>query len=190
MLKKTFAALAVAGALLLVGASAASAYPVEPPAGAVSNPAPGLGEPITLTATIPADSPQDFAIFTLSGGDGATLASIVRTAAGASVTKPISNGQSSAVFTSATEGVYTIVATDSNGKPVASFSLAVSAANGNFLAGGAVADSGTIASGVTGLPATGGEIPLTAIWIGAGALGLGGIATVAAVARRRSQTGR
>ncbi|WP_396655249.1 LPXTG cell wall anchor domain-containing protein [Microbacterium aurum] len=45
---------------------------------------------------------------------------------------------------------------------------------------------GTGGAGST-LPSTGGEIPAVALWIGAGALGLGGLAVVAATARRRAQ---
>ena len=36
------------------------------------------------------------------------------------------------------------------------------------------------------LPATGGDVPMGAIWLGIGAVGLGGIAVTAAAARRRA----
>ncbi|KAA9107786.1 hypothetical protein [Microbacterium rhizomatis] len=182
MFKKTAAVLFVAGALLLSGAAAANAstYPVGA-GGFVSDTTPAPGQPITLTANIPADSPQDFAVFTLTGDPGgATLASIVRAAAPAGLQKPVVNGTSSAVFTANNEGTFTVAAFDSNGRQVASFELVVSAAN---------ADGGLGSTdGGSALPATGGAVPLTAIWIGVGAVGMGSIAVVAAVARRRAQS--
>ncbi|WP_375385851.1 hypothetical protein [uncultured Microbacterium sp.] len=179
MFKKTAAILVVAGALLFSGVAAANAstYPVEGGGLVTSDTTPAPGQEITLTATIPSTSPQDFAVFTLSGGDGATLASIVRTAAPAGLQKPVVDGTSAAVFKSNSEGTFTVAAYDSNGLQVGSVTLVVSAAN----AGGSTSDPGA-------LPATGGTVPLTAIWLGVGALGIGSIAVVAGVARRRAQS--
>lgn len=125
------------------------------------------------------DPVTDEATFTVTPTTGATLSSLVKAAAAGSVTKPIVNGVASANFTASAAGTYTVSVTD--GDVNDTITLTVTAASTGGGAGG-----GTGGAGST-LPSTGGEIPAVALWIGAGALGLGGLAVVAATARRRAQ---
>ncbi|MCT9819021.1 LPXTG cell wall anchor domain-containing protein [Microbacterium sp. W1N] len=176
MLKKTLAATVVAGALLFGGASAASAanqYPIDEDAITVTDTTPGIGQTITITINI-----GDFSFvinnvtFTVSPSTGASLASLVSTAtSSSSVTKPVSNDVASASFTASAAGTYTVTATDAaTGTVLDTITLSVAAA----------------AAGDPTLPSTGGELSTAALWVGAGALGLGGLAVVAATARRRA----
>ncbi|KRA25708.1 hypothetical protein ASD65_15715 [Microbacterium sp. Root61] len=174
MLKKTFAALAVAGLLVLGAASAASAatYPVDNGTGSGSAVlAPGASTPITISGL----EGYDQVIFTSTGG---TLSSIVMAAAGSSVTKPVVNGSATANFVANTPGSFTINVTAPDGTPLGSTTVTVAA-------------PGTTAPGAGGgLPATGGTVPAAAVWLGVGAIGIGGIAVAAAVARRRAAANR
>jgi hypothetical protein len=180
MIKKALTALAVAGALVFAGSAAANAYSVTPPPTVEdSTLAPGASTVITVTGLDEYDSVV-FAV--TSGPSGATLSSIVATATlPGAVTKPVVNGTATATFTATTEGTYTVGIFDTDSNLITSTSIQVSTA---FAGGG----SGGSGGGTGGLPATGGELPLTAIWLGVGAVGIGGIAVVAAVARRRAQT--
>lgn len=176
MLKKTFAALAVAGLLVLGAGSAASAatYPVDNGTGAgTAVIAPGASTPITISGL--GDIPT-VTFRVTSGPSGATLASVVVAAAGPAVTKPVVNGSATANFSSTTAGDFTITITDPSGNVVGTTAVTV-------------AVPGSAAPGA-GLPATGGSVPAAALWIGVGAIGIGGIAVAAAVARRRAAGNR
>ncbi len=170
MLKKTFAVAVVAGALLFTGASAANAetYPVDPGDITVSDPTPVPGQPIVITIVDIDISINVVTFFTTDAG--VTLSSIVPTAVTSSVDKTVVDGEASATFVAAAPGDYTVTATDEDGNVIAVVPIEVVAADG---------DAGE-------LPSTGGTIPAAALWIGAGALGLGGVAVVAATARRRA----
>ncbi|MDR7112938.1 LPXTG-motif cell wall-anchored protein [Microbacterium trichothecenolyticum] len=173
MFKKTAAALAVAGLLVLGGAGAASAdYPADAPVTA-SDTTPTVGQTVTITANDLGD--YSTVTFTVSPTTGASLASIVLASSGGSVSKPVNNGSASASFTATTAGTY--VVTVSGEGALGSVTLNVAAAG-----------SGSGGSGQ--LPATGGEVPGAIIWLGVGAIGLGGIAVAAAVARRRAAGSR
>lgn len=171
MLKKTFAALAVAGLLVLGAASAATAadYPVEVVTSAGSA-AVVPGTPTTIT--INNLEGYDEVTFSTTGG---TLSSIVVAATGSSVNKPVVNGSASAKFVSNSAGSFTV--TVSSGGTVLGSTTVTVAAAGTPGAGG-------------GLPATGGTVPAAAVWLGVGAIGIGGIAVAAAVARRRAAANR
>ncbi len=170
MFKKSFAALAIAGALVLGGSAAATAY--TPSGGAVSDPviAPGQSTVITFTGL----EAYDQVVFTITGPSGASLTSIAYAASGDtvySVTKDVVNGSASATFTGGGAGTYEVVLTDLDGNVIATTEITVTADSDS--------DSGE-------LPATGGDVPMGAIWLGIGAVGLGGIAVTAAAARRRA----
>ncbi len=172
MFKKAFATVAVAGLLVLGGAGAASAdYTVGVP-GTVSDTTPAVGQPITVTFNELGDLETVF--FSVTPSTGATLASIVVASSGGGVSKPVSNGSASATFTAQTAGTYTVSVSDGE-TTIGSVTLNVAAAG-----------SGSGSTGAGELPATGGEVPGAIIWLGVGAIGLGGIAVAAAVARRRA----
>ena len=189
MFKKTLTTVFVAGALFLSGGAAANAATDYPDTG-VSDNTPGIGQSITITVNI--NGNYNNVYFVIIGGPGADLASLVHTAAPAGgVTKPVVNGSASATFRSVNEGTHQIGIYDTEGNLLTTVALEVSADNGDFTStavGAANGSTGSNAAGANGLPATGGEVPLTALWIGAGALGLGGIAVVAATARRRAHS--
>ncbi|HAS33353.1 MAG: hypothetical protein CMH38_14695 [Microbacterium sp.] len=172
MFKKSFAALAIAGALVLGGSAAATAY--TPSGGAVSDPviAPGQSTIITFTGL----EAYDQVVFTITGPSGASLTSIAYAASGDtvySVTKDVVDGSASATFTGGGAGTYEVVLTDTDGNVIATTEITVTADSDSD------SDSGE-------LPATGGDVPMGAIWLGIGAVGLGGIAVTAAAARRRA----
>lgn len=171
MFKKAFAAIAVAGLLVLGGAGAASAdYPTDVP-GTVSDTTPVVGQPVTITFSELGD--LEVVFFSVTPSTGATLASIVLASGGGSVQKPVTDGSASATFTAQTAGTYVVSVSDGE-TTIGSVTLDVAAA-GSGSGGG----SGE-------LPATGGTVPAAYIWLGVGAIGLGGIAVAAAVARRRA----
>ncbi|WP_194397528.1 sortase [Microbacterium atlanticum] len=177
MIKKSFAALAIAGALVFGGAAGAAVADPYPPEGGVtaSDTTPAPGQSVVLRVTgIEGETSATFSI--TSGPAGASLASIVFASAGTSVTKPVVNGTAEASFTASASGTYVIAVTGGSGANLGSITLTVGSAAG---AGG----SGT-------LPATGGAVPAAAIWVGVGALGLGGIAVAAGVARKRAASSR
>ena len=173
MFKKTFAAIAVAGLLVLGGAGAASAdYTPDPPTVVVSDTTPAVGQTITITFN---NLNVPFVRITVTPGQGVTLASLVHAAGSGGVEKQVVNGSASVQFTASQTGTYVVTATDGEGNVVATQTLTV----------------GTAAAGGSGqLPATGGEVPGAMIWLGVGAIGLGGIAVAAAVARRRAAASR
>lgn len=171
MFKKAFAAIAVAGLLVLGGAGAASAdYTVDNGA-TVTDTTPTPGQSVTITFSELGD--RTSIVITVTPSAGVTLASLVHAGAAGSITKPVSNGSASVVFTAANAGTY-VVSNDAG----QSVTLTVAAAG----AGGS--------TGSGQLPATGGEVPGAIIWLGVGAIGLGGIAVAAAVARRRAAANR
>lgn len=182
-MKKSLAAVAVAGAIVLTGASAAHAYPVD--IECVANPTTvALGGSTTISCTGLND---DFdATFSVTGPgvqQGVTLTSVAASAATgtASVTKPVVGGATSATFTPPTAADYAITVTqgDESFGPFTD-TVTVTVVEGS-------ASGGTGGTGSTGgLPATGGDVPGAALWLGVGALGVGGIAVAAAAARRRA----
>ncbi|MCR2808909.1 MULTISPECIES: hypothetical protein [unclassified Microbacterium] len=182
MLKKVFTAAAVAGLLVLGGASAATAYSgSEEPAVVVADSTITVGQPITVTVTNLGDD-IDSVYFTANGG---ALSSIVLAAVGP-VIKPVTNGSASVTFTASEPGNYTVFARDADGFELGSVAISVSAVGSG--AGGGTGGTGGGTGGSGGLPATGNELPAAALWLGVGAIGIGGIAIAAGVARRRAHT--
>ena len=174
MFKKTFAAIAVAGLLVLGGAGAASAdYTPDPPTVVVSDTTPAVGQTITITFN---NLNVPFVRITVTPGQGVTLASLVHAAGSGGVEKQVVDGSASVQFTASQTGTYVVTAVDGEGNVVATQTITV----GTAAAGGGSAQ----------LPATGGEVPGAFIWLGVGAIGLGGIAVAAAVARRRAAATR
>ncbi len=177
-MKKTVTSLALAGVLVLGGASAAGAvqYPVDEPEVTASDTTPVAGQPVTLTVRVPEGITE--VTFTVNGAPaGSTLTSMVFASASTvdlSVNKPVVNGTASAVFTPAGNGTFTAVVTAPGMEPI-SIDVVVGAAT-------------TPGDDSDGLATTGGDVPAGVIWAGVGAIGLGGIAVATAAARRRSSS--
>ena len=175
MIKKTLTAVGIAGVLVLGGSSAAFA---------------GYASDVDVTADDVTLTPGQATVVTANNVDGTTtfstsgvgvsentLTSISFAAAVASDTAVKEAGDdrtAQATFTTPTAGgTYLITVTDEDGDTDA-IQITVAAASTGGGTGGS-------------LPATGGDaVPAAAIWLGAGAVGLGGIAVTAAVARRRA----
>jgi hypothetical protein len=177
MIKKALSAAAVAGLLVLGGAAAAHADGYVPTVTCTVTPTPvTVGATATISCT---GFTLDTALFGVATGDG-TVSSIVRAAgSGTVVEKPVADGSASASYTAPTApGTYTVLVAQTDGETtqdVAEVSVTVAAASG----------------GGTGvLPVTGSTIPAAAIWLGVGAVGIGGIAVAAGVARRRAHNSR
>ncbi len=178
MLKKTAAALAVAGVIALGSATPAFAYPVDPEAGCTVSPAAfTAGTPSVISCVGLPAGPTTFTV----AGPGVVpgvIASVASASASgsASVTKDASaEGTASATFTPPQTASYSITVVDAEGNTVASETLPAASGTG----------TGGSASG-GGLAVTGGSVAGEVVWLGVGALGLGGIAVAAAVARRRA----
>ena len=171
MFKKAFTAIAVAGLFVLGGAAAASAdYPSEVTVTATP-PTITVGGTSTITATGLGDLETVF--FAVSGGPGGSVSSIVLASSGSEIEKPVTDGTATATFTANAVGTYVVNVSDGE-TSLGETTVTVTAA----------ATSGG------GLPATGGTVPAAFIWLGVGAIGLGGIAVAAAVARRRAAGNR
>lgn len=179
-MKKLLTSLALAGILVAGGASAASAaeYPVDPVI-TTSDSTPVPGQAITLTVQVPAGVTE--VTFTINGAPvGSTLTSTVFAAANTvdlSVAKPVVNGTATAVFTPSGPGTFTVTAS-APGMATQTLTLVVAAGQSDD-----DDDSDDLAT-------TGGDIPAGVIWVGVGAIGLGGIAVAAAAARRRAHSNK
>ena len=179
MLKKAFAALAVAGLLTLGGASAAFAdYPpiVRCLAGASTL---SVGQATVITCQDLRPNVTGTLTVTGPGVNDDTLSSFVFAApiGTDSVTKTTTpQGTVSVNFVAPAEGNFTVNLVVEDGQ-TGSTEIDVVAPGSGGGAGG-------------GLPPTGGTVPAGAIWLGVGAVGLGGIAIAAALASRRSRSSR
>ena len=89
------------------------------------------------------------------------------------------DGVLSVSLTTHAAGDFVVTATDSFENTGTATVTAVAAVPGGGTGGGS-----------TVLPPTGGTVPTAAIWFAAGAIGIGGIAIVAASARRRARADR
>ena len=181
-MKKTLTSAALAGILVLGGASAATAaeYPVDEPGIVVSDTTPAVGEPITITVTVP-DGISDVTFSITGAPAGSTLASTVYAASNTvdlSVDKSVSDNTASAVFTPSAEGTFRVTVT-APGMDPQFIDIVVGAGSGN--------DDGN-SDGSDDLATTGGDVPAGVIWAGVGALGLGGLAVGAAAMRRRANS--
>lgn len=178
-MKKTLAVLAVSGALLLGGASAASAhsytadgYTVPPPTCAAAPASIPVGETTTITCDFDDSFEGATVTFGITGPGvrSGSLAAIAFTARGtATIDKVVRSGQAATTLTGPAAGAYTVtLAYGPSAAMVLPIDVTVTAAEG------------------AALPITGGTVPTEGIWIGAGAVALGGIAIFAARARRRA----
>jgi hypothetical protein len=168
MLKKILTAVGLAGVLILGGSAAALA---DYPAGVTCTASPAVIAPGgTSTVACTGFVPGSFVEVTASGG---------------SVSAPDNaddSGNVSASFTADAVGSYTVTAssTDAQEVPVSgSVTITVEAPSNGGGGGG----------GGGGLPPTGGTVPTAAIWLGIGAIAIGGIAVTAVAVRRRASSG-
>jgi hypothetical protein len=174
VLKKLLTAVGLAGLIILGGSSAALADEYPPSVECTATP-PTLVVGGTTTVNCTGLVPGEVTITATGPGvvEG-DLASIVFAAATGtvSVTKTVgADGTVSASLTVHQAGTFVVTATDSQGNTVSATVTATAAGGG-------------------GLPPTGGTVPAAAIWLGVGALGLGGIAVAAAMAQRRARNPR
>lgn len=176
MLKKTITAAAIAGFLVLGGSSAAFAYPDEDIITA---------DDVTLTVgagtTVRASGLDGLdTVYFGTTSAGATLSSIVFAAAPSEVAKSVADDNTaSAQFSASTAGSFDVYVRDEEGTVLDTVTISVAAVG-----------TTTPTTPSTGLPATGSELPAAAIWIGVGAIGIGGIAVAAGVARRRASVSK
>lgn len=179
MLTRILTTTAIAAAIILAGPVAANAENRYPPENACTASPTSIGqgdtsvitcEPDTfgsevdvqLTVTGPGVQPGTIAFISFAAATQTTT--IVKTSA--------ADGSVSATFTAPTaaSGTYIITAADADVSRSASVTVTAASA--------------------AALPSTGGTVPVAALWIGIGAIGIGGIAVAAAAARRRAHHGR
>ncbi|MDE0545405.1 hypothetical protein [Microbacterium sp. C7(2022)] len=188
MKKKIFAVAAIAAAVSLAGSSAAFADEYPSDVVCVASPAsiaPGATSTITCsseTGFIPGEVTGVFATSGPGVVDGTTLSSIVLASA---------DGSASVTKTSSTDGVFTATFTAPTVTETTDYTVTLSPEDGDVVGSTTITVAVDDAAaggegGEDGLPATGGAAPMAAIWLGVGAVGIGGIAVAAAVARRRS----
>ena len=180
MFKKALAVTAISGAMIFGGALAASAadgYPTEVSC-TISPATLEVGDQATIGCV--GLTPGEVYTFSVTG-PGITpgaLSSIVAAAATGTATvdkTADANGDASAAFTATAAGTFSFSVTG-DGVAVASVTAAVT--DPNAAAPGAGAE----------LPVTGGGVSPAAIWIGVGALALGGGAIGVATVRRRQHS--
>lgn len=175
-MKKTLGVLAVSGALLLGGAPAASGddgYAVPPPTCAAAPASIPVGDSTVISCDFDDSFEGQTVTFGVTGPGvrSGSLATIAFTARGtATIDKVVRSGQAAASLTGPAAGAYTVTLAYG---PSATMVLPIDV-------------TVTAATGAAALPITGGTVPTEGIWIGAGALALGGIAVFAARARRRA----
>ncbi|GAA4777672.1 hypothetical protein GCM10023351_23120 [Microbacterium gilvum] len=178
------ATLGVAGALALSAPLTASAYTPSAPEGTTAV-APGG----TATLGFGGFAPGETITFSLTGwnASGASLATIVRTAVEtASITKPAAADGSTTVdvtLPADAAGAYTVTATGGTSGASASAALDTGIPV-PAEAGGGSGDG----SGSDSLSPTGGDLTSVGLWVGGGALLLGGAAVVTATAIRRQRS--
>ncbi len=179
MLKKVLVSVALLGVLILGGASAASAagngYP--PVVGCTANPNPiVVGQTSVITCT--GLQPNVTGTLTVTGPrvNSGTLSSVALAATSSdSVTKTTTAaGTVSVEFHAPAPGGFAVSLEAENGQTGSTTVTVAAPASGSS----------------SGLPTTGGTLPAAAIWLGLGAIGLGGIAVAAAIARRRAHSDR
>ena len=193
MLKKILAGAAIALAATFTVSTAANADPYTPEGGVtVSDPTVAPGQSTVLTFADGSFAANSAVTVTITGEDAAnaTLASF-RTAPMAvtsnSITKNATNAGGLRVTvtlpTGTATGSYALVGTDAQGNTV-STSISVVAAAGTGTSNGTGSGSATDASG---LPVTGGQLPVVLIWTGGGLLLLGAALVVVLTTVRRQR---
>lgn len=175
MFKKTLAAAAVAALLVLGGSAAAHADYADELTLTATPPTITVGGSTTITASGLGD--LETAYFGTDGTPGGSISSIVRASSSGAVAKTVVDGTATATFTASAPGTFTIAVGDGE-NVLATTTVTVTAASTGGGSGG-TGGSGT-------LPATGGTVESAALWLGLGAIGIGGIAVAAVAARRRA----
>ena len=197
MLKKALAVLALAGMALFGTSTAANAAGYVPSGNVSVSGAAVPGGTVTVGFAAGSFSPNESVAISVSGDTAVTL-SIVKAAVLTSITKQASaSGALSVNVTLPTNatGTYTLTATGLSSGNVGTASITTVPASGGTLANtggstGTLANTGGSEPGLanTGsLANTGATLPMLMIWIGAGALVLGGaiVGTLAFVRRQR-----
>jgi hypothetical protein len=173
MFKKTLAALALAVMAVFAVPAAATAYGPEAD-GTVVGPV-TAGSPVTIVFEEGSFAGSENVSFTVSGFGNVTIAAFK--SATDTVVKQAVNGGVSAVVTLPEDarGTYEVTATGLESGIIGTATLTVAAA-----------DAGSDANG-NGLPNTGAEVPVLALWTAGGALALGAalIAVMTIVRRQR-----
>jgi len=192
MFKKILAGAAIALAATFTVATAANADPYTPSGGVtVSDPTVAPGQSTVLTFADGSFAPNSPVTITITGEDAAnaTLASF-RTAPMAvtsnSITKNSTNAGGLRVTVTlpagSASGSYALVGTDAQGNTVStSISVVAAAGTGTSNGTGSAADA-------SGLPVTGGQLPVVLIWTGGGLLLLGAALVVVLTTVRRQRT--
>jgi len=182
MFKKVFAVAAISGFLVLGGSLAASAATNDYPSEVSCTISPATLE-VGDVATVSCTGMVAGATFTITvtgpGVQQGDLASIVHAATtGSASTDVVANasGAAAASFTARAAGTFSFAVTDEDGNVVGTATEV------------AVPEAGTAGGGATELPVTGGGISMAAVWIGVGALALGGGAVGVATVRRRQHS--
>jgi len=192
MFKKILAGAAIALAATFTVATAANADPYTPSGGVtVSDPTVTPGQSTVLTFADGSFEPNSAVTVTITGEDAAnaTLASF-RTAPMAvtsnSITKNATNAGGLRVTVTlpagSASGSYALVGTDAAGNTVStSISVVAAAGTGTSNGTGSTTDA-------SGLPVTGGQLPVVLIWTGGGLLLLGAALVVVLTTVRRQRT--
>ena len=182
MFKKAMAVFGVSALMVLGASSAALADSNYPPSGGVTvgDTTITVGNNTTINVSGVGNEVNVTFVIVVSPGGG-SLASVAAAAAPVGVTKVPSGDTASAVFSATVPGDHTVTVTGASGTVYGSATINVAAA-GTGAAVGAGSNGG--------LPATGGVVPAAALWLGIGAMGIGGIAVAAVAARRRAASSR
>jgi hypothetical protein len=193
MLKKILAGAAIALAATFTVSTAATAAPYTPEGGVtVSDPTVAPGQSTVLSFADGSFAPSVPVTITITGEDAAnaTLASF-RTAPMAVTSNSITKNSTSAgglrvtvtLPAGSASGSYALTGTDTEGNTVSTTISVVAAAGSGTATGG----SGST-SDASGLPVTGGQLPVVLIWTGGGLLLLGAalVAVLATVRRQRT----
>jgi hypothetical protein len=183
MLKKAFAAIGLAALLTLGGAAAASAGTYPPTVACTAGAATlSVGQSTVITCSSLPPNVTGTITVTGPGVVPDTLSSVVMSAAvGTSSVKKTTTAEGTVSVNfkgPIVPGSYTVTLVADNGQSGATTVTVVDPQASGGSTGGA--------GGGAGLPVTGGTLPAAAVWLGLGAVGLGGIAVVAAAARRRA----
>jgi hypothetical protein len=193
MLKKILAGAAIALAATFTVSTAATAAPYTPEGGVtVSDPTVAPGQSTVLSFADGSFAPSVPVTITITGENAAnaTLASF-RTAPMAVTSNSITKNSTSAgglrvtvtLPAGSASGSYALTGTDTEGNTVSTTISVVAAAGSGTATGG----SGST-SDASGLPVTGGQLPVVLIWTGGGLLLLGAalVAVLATVRRQRT----
>jgi hypothetical protein len=191
MLKKALAVLSLAVLALFGASTAANAAGYVPSGNVTVTGAAVPGGTVTVNFAAASFAPNESVAVSVSGSTSVTL-SVVKAAVLTTFTKQAaSNGSLSVNVTFPTDasGTYTLTATGLTSGNVGTASITIVPASGGTLAntGGSTGTLANTGGSEPTLANTGATLPMLMIWIGAGALVLGGaiVGTLAFVRRQR-----